>query len=183
MTTLTEQLRQEVIAITPPEHFVADVGAMAVQTVVPVEQPPTYNMTPRQLVMLGLLSHGNTLTQAAERVHVTRKQAHREKENIQKTFSASNMASVVHLAISAGLLHIDKTSDVERTDALSNFDAATLNLYSQGVSNDQIAGAVQKNPKVIMRHEKALFEKLGAWTRPHAVRRGHELGVLAVKRF
>lgn len=183
MTTLTEQLRQEVVAIAPPEHLVVDIGAMAMQTVAPVEQPPTYDMTPRQLVMLGLLSQGNTLAQTATRVHVTRKQAHREKENIQKVFSAPNMASVVHLAISAGLLRVNDTPDVGRTDALSDFDVASLSLYSQGVSIDQIAGAVQKSPKVLMKHEKTLFEKLGAWTRPHAVRRGHELGVLAMKKF
>lgn len=180
MATLAEQSELEVVKTAVlPEHFAGDIGNMAIDGVVSDEQAVSRpELTLRQAVMIASVSRGDTLNQAAAKTRLTRKQAHREKEAIQRAFSAPNMASVVHLAVSSQVLKVEQSVDLAIVDGLNDFDVTTLGLYARGVSIDRIAGWVECSPKVIMSHEKDLFKKLGAWSRPHAVRRGHELGVL-----
>lgn len=176
LTTLNENLKQSTVEILQPDLY-------AVCEFDPATADVTQDfakLTLRQLVMTGVLSQGSTLTQAGKELRMTKKEAHREKESIQSQIRVPNMAAVVHLAVASQVIRIKEDRAFDSYGDIDDFDVFTLGLYAEGVSNDKLSEAIDRTPKWCMGYEKELFKKVGAWTRPHAIRRGYEIGLLAI---
>lgn len=156
-------------------------------SIYPETIPP--GLSPTEIDVLGSISHGNTTVQVARELDMAKAEVDESRDALMAKFATRSIAVATDQSIRRGILAIEVRPEIAVIEGLTKADPAMLRLYAHGVSNHRIAAGIniqdptgEAPPRVSVRSVEAyhdrLLKRLGAWSRAHAVRRGHELGIL-----
>lgn len=139
-----------------------------------------------QAAVVTLASEGQTNRQAADDLEIHMDEFHYFRNGALRVLGTTNMAVGVDIAIRKEVVPITVNSDANVLGGLTDHDKNTLRFFARGGTLEHLQNAYRISsgrPLEYYRdYEKELFRKLGAWTRPHAVRRGHELDIMQSER-
>lgn len=130
------------------------------------------------LAVLSLISRGGTENQIARDLEVSKQGIRYAKGTLRSLFGTPSLAAVVHRAIQQAYLPIEIAPNPTVVDQLAPADPSVLAFYALGGSNRQIARKTNQCLPAIEQYHDRLLKRIGAWSRPHAIRRAHELGIL-----
>jgi phosphoadenosine phosphosulfate reductase len=128
--------------------------------------------------ILTLLSQGNRARGVATRLGIELKTVEEAKRSIPEKLGTTNIASATAKAINDKIIQVKDISDTEITDEISPLEIGILQAYSEGGSEKEISSILGAGFGEARKVEKDFFRKIGVRARPHAVRRGYELGIL-----
>lgn len=138
-----------------------------------------------EVAVLSLISEGNTAVQVArqmnERFNIDMGKSAVEgyRADVMEQFGTKSLALATHRAIKREVILVEVKPDDEILAGLHKPDKKMLGLYARGFSNHRLAGATEQPVRSVEAYHDRLLKRIGAWSRPHAVRRGHELGILS----
>lgn len=168
-------------AFTPSAAQPAEIGALAARPHLQLITPeaPLQQINSQGAALLGLVSQGYTWNQASRRLDASTYNVRSTKHQIMEAFGTTNMSVIVDRSIRSGLIPVAPDDDPSAvTSRLSLTDVKVLRFLARGGSTKQLRENSNLPPKRLETYHSQLLEKLGAWSRPHAIRRGHELGIL-----
>lgn len=181
--------RVEALEANPPmvsTFEASDIGALATRRLFLVtSEMKDLGLTAWQAATVTLASEGHTNLQAADNLEIDMDEFHHFRNGALRTLGVTNMSVAVDIAIKKDIIPIEVHHDLRVLKRLRGHDARMLRFFARGGTLEHLQKANRKpsHPmKYYVRYEKELFEKVGAWTRPHAVRRGHELGIMKAPR-
>lgn len=171
-----------VTELTPDSEVVPGGGRIAAGAHLELVSPEAYTsgLTSDETAVLSLISEGNTTAQMARRLTMERGEVEDHRDSAMGKYGTRSRTVAVSQAIREGAIPIEVTPDSTVAAGLSRLDRRMLGLYAKGVSNHQLAKQYGMNLKTIEAYHDGLLEKVGAWSRPHAIRRTYELGILKV---
>jgi DNA-binding CsgD family transcriptional regulator len=140
-------------------------------------------LLPYQQEALEFISMGHTNNQVRRHSRGSKPYMNKVLEEVQTVLGVPNEAAAVNQGIQNGWLHVDKLPDPTILDSVGTTDRETLQLYATGGNNMHIATASNQSVRAVNKYEQDLFKKIKAWSRPHAVRRAYELGILERERI
>lgn len=160
---------------SPPRlRLVGETAVVAIASAEQVVSP----LDSFQQQVINLISLGQTTAQIARQLDTAKPtitQSHKDILDIYQTKSAS---VAVRKAIEDGSISVELSTDSAAAKEVPDLDKKLLRYYANGGSN---ANLVKRNG-IKMRKIEALHDqflcRMQAWSRPHAVRRGFELGIL-----
>lgn len=139
-----------------------------------------------QAAVVTLASEGQTNRQAADDLEIHMDEFHYFRNGALRVLGTSNMAVGVDIAIRKEVVPITVNPDADVLGGLTDHDKNTLRFFARGGTLEHLQNAYRISsgrPLEYYRdYEKELLCKLGAWTRPHAIRRGHELDIMRSER-
>lgn len=135
-----------------------------------------------QAAIVTLASEGQTNRQAADDLEVHMDEFHYFRNGALRVLGTTNMAVGVDIAARKEVIPITVNRHADVLSKLTDHDKNTLRFFARGGTLEHLERAYRISsgrPLEYYRdYEKELFCKLGAWTRPHAIRRGHELDII-----
>ena len=137
-----------------------------------------------EVAVLSLISQGNTAVQTARQmdekfnIDIGKSAVEGYRADVMEMFRTGSISLAVHRAIKRGILFVETKPDNEILDGLSKTSRQMLSLYARGVSNHSLAATTKQPVRSVEAYHDRLLKRVGAWSRPHGVRRGHELGIL-----
>jgi DNA-binding NarL/FixJ family response regulator len=138
-----------------------------------------FGVTLDEADVLTSISQGHTGLQVARHLDRDKSVVDALRGEAMEKLGTRSIAQATHRAIQSRIIPVEVEPDPEAQLRLHQADAWVLRLYARGISNHRIA-ATQKQPvRAVETYHDRLLERLGAWSRPHAIRRGHELGLLS----
>lgn len=168
--------------LPPRPNAARDGGRLAVsshlQLAVPEADLPA-GFIVEEAVVLSVISEGHTMNQAARHLYMDKDEVKAHRGSAMAKFGTRSIAYAVHKAVRCGLVLIEAAPDSGIIDGLYGTDERMLNLYARGFSNHHFARTSGKPVKLLEEYHDGLLERLGVWSRPHAVRRGHELEIIS----
>lgn len=99
------------------------------------------------------------------------------RHSAMKKFNTGSAAVLVDRSIRLGLMPIEIEPDEEVLARVTGLDQKMLRLYALGISNHRIAKEGGVGLKAVETYHDGLLKRMGAWSRPHAIRRVYELGI------
>jgi hypothetical protein len=171
---------QETLA-THPERYapaeipVSQLGALAAEQGL---ARPEISFSPLQAGVIDGLSKGNTARQTAAQLAVPLGSVKEAKKDFAGLFPS--LSAGVDYAIARGAISFEKKPDPELTARLSALDLGFLQAFAGGGITPYAEGVSSGRHKDARSFEKQLLKKIRAWSRPHAVRRGYELGIFSI---
>jgi DNA-binding NarL/FixJ family response regulator len=139
---------------------------------------PESPLLPHQQEALEFISMGHTVKQTTRHSKGSKGYMNKVLEEVQTVLGVPNEAAAVNQGIQDGWLHVDSLPDPVVLENVGNTDRKVLQLYAAGGNNMHIAKSSNQNVRAVNKYEQDLFKKIKAWSRPHAVRRAYELGIL-----
>ncbi|HEX5744388.1 MAG TPA: hypothetical protein VFX84_02980 [Candidatus Saccharimonadales bacterium] len=166
-------------ATVPNEPAVVDGGRVAVSRHLALVEPEAYSsgLVGEEISVLSHISQGNTLGQVAEELGVGKDEVIYWRGNAMSKYRSGSVTATVNEALRDGSIPVEVSPDPETAARLTPLDKRVLELYAKGVTNHDLAGQIGKPVKVVERYHDGLLERIGAWKRPHAMRRMYELGI------
>jgi hypothetical protein len=137
-----------------------------------------------EVAVLSLLSEGNTAVQVARQMNekfdidMTKSAVEGYRADALEQFGTGSIALATHRAIKREVILVEVNPDEDVLAGLHKPDRHMIGLYARGVSNHRLAQTTKQPVKSVEAYHDRLLERTGAWSRPHLVRRGHELGLL-----
>jgi len=138
-------------------------------------------LTPFEEYLLRVTSLGNTVRQVARRMEVDPKLVHSVREIVPVKLGVPNLAAAVDYGFQNGILLASPQPNSNVNRSLTLLDTIQLGYWARGLGDAAIAAKVGRQIPTITSNGNGLLEKIGAWNRPHAIRRGYRLGLFAVK--
>lgn len=174
----SQELRPEIAPIHA-DLRIGEVGCVALApNLMLIETRPS--LTPFQTEVIDLVSRGNTLAQVARQAGSTRESVKSARRHAMNEFDTNSIAVVVDRSISFGIISVEtNTSDPARRN-ITGIDEKMINIYAKGFSNKRIAEATATPLQDVESYHDKLLEKIKAWSRPHAIRRAYEIGILKI---
>jgi DNA-binding CsgD family transcriptional regulator len=172
-----------VLAERPPsfEPQTAWVPAQVALDLASIEVRPAFDIDPLQLAVIGLISQGRTLNQAAKETSLQRSDVIGVEKDLQAELGVRNTSAVVDRLIISGILPIELETDDRITDRLTHPDRSALRSRASGLPDQQIARSLGLTiNQFIKGFEADLHYKLEVKKRPQSIRRAHELGILRI---
>ncbi len=152
------------------------IGGLALET---AAKPLTF----REIEVLDLASRGLTNPRTGESLYVSKETIKTHRRHIIKKLGANNMVHAIRLAIEQGFLPIEQ---VEADISLGKDEFEVLDLFSQGLTTEEVATRRGVTTHTVNTQRKAIFNKLfdnfGLEPRNirRAVRRAFELGIFSI---
>ncbi len=147
----------------------------------PLEVPTGFRL--EEIAVLSLISEGNTAVQVARKLgpefDMGKSDVNAHRDSAMEKLGTRSIALGVHRAIKGGMISVEVKPDREVITRLRKHDAYMLNRYARGFSNHNFAKSSGTPVRSLETYHDRLLERVGAWSRPHAVRRGHELGIIS----
>lgn len=135
-----------------------------------------------EVSVLSLLSMGHTAAQVGRLLGpefgMDRDDVNTYRGSVMYKLGTASVAQAVHRGIKRDIIPIEVEPDQEILDGLRDHDRHTLRLYARGTSNQQLAHESGQPLGALEAYHDRLLYRLRAWSRPHAIRRGHELDIL-----
>ncbi|HVX57094.1 MAG TPA: hypothetical protein VHA37_05155, partial [Candidatus Saccharimonadales bacterium] len=135
-----------------------------------------------EVAVLSLISRGNTAVQVARLLgpefDLGRSDVYEYRDSAMDKLGTKSVAQAVHRAIKRDIVPVEVQPEETVLAGLRDHDSYTLHQYARGLSNQQLAHASGQPLGALEAYHDRLLYRLGAWSRPHAIRRGHELGIL-----
>jgi DNA-binding NarL/FixJ family response regulator len=138
-----------------------------------------FGVTPNEAAVLITISEGHTGVQVARQLEIEKGEADILRFDAMEKLGTRSIAQATHRAIQARIIPIETVPNSEIIAGLHQADTWILRLYARGISNHRIDAAQKQPVRALEVYHDRLLGRLGAWSRPHAVRRGHELGLLS----
>lgn len=139
-----------------------------------------------QAAVVTLASEGQTNRQAADDLEIHMDEFHYFRNGALRVLGTTNMAVGVDIAVRKEVIPITVNPDADTLSNLTDHDKNTLRFFARGGTIEHLERAYRISSgrplEYYLGYEKELFRKLGAWTRPHAIRRGHELDIMQSER-
>lgn len=157
-------------------------GRMAVGRHLHLVEPESYTttLTSDEAAVMSLISEGNTLGQVGKKLGIGREEVLDHRGMAMSKYGAAGVTAGVNRAILDGEIAVEVKPDPETAARLSSLDKRMLTLYAKGLSNGWMAGQYGIDRRAVEDYHDGLLERVGAWNRPHAIRRMHELGLWQV---
>ncbi len=152
--------------------------ARPLEPVPSLEPELAFGVTLDEAEVLAAVSQGHTGLQVARHLDRDKSEVDALRGTAMEKLETRSIAQATHRAIQSRIVPVEVEPDAEPRLRLRQADAWVLRLYARGISNHRIA-EMQKQPvRAVEEYHDRLLSRLGAWSRPHAVRRGHELALL-----
>jgi DNA-binding NarL/FixJ family response regulator len=166
-----------------PISPVEDGGRIAVASHLRVVTGPEpelpFGVTTDEAAVLTTISEGHTGLQVARQLEIDKSQVDTLRGEAMEKLGTRSIAQATHRAIQARIIPVEVVPDAETIAELHPADAWVLRLYARGISNHRIAEGQKQPVRTLEVYHDRLLRRLGAWSRPHAIRRGHELDLLS----
>lgn len=136
-------------------------------------------ITEREQALIIATSRGKSFRQLTERFghkHLIRSRY----GNLQSRFGVPTVSAVVHQAIEQQMIEVETEENPEILEALARMDFFAIRCMARGITEQSLAPKLDRPEDEVFRSFNRAVTNVGARSRPHAVRRGHELGILRV---
>lgn len=143
-------------------------------------QGPRVEFEPWEIRVFDLLSQGNTLNQIARQMDYMRSTVRAAEESAMEKAGTHSKTVLVDRFINLGLIPVEVEPDQDVLADITDLDRRMIGLYARGVTNHTIAKHGKAELDQVESYHDGLLERLGAWSRPHAIRRSYELGIREV---
>lgn len=147
----------------------------------PHEADMSMTLSESHIRAITLISMGNTMAQVGRGIGCDLRDARKLRNDVMNFFFTKSITAATNKSIVSGLIPVEVNPEPEVALHISGWDRKTLRLYARGVSNRQIAMAGNKDISVIEGYHDRLLKRIGAWSRPHAIRRAYELGIMQTR--
>ncbi len=153
-------------------------------TPMPIVATDNFNkeLTPQLTDAIFHISTGQTGPQIARHLKIENDDVTEIKHRLGRIFRTPSLPAVVSLAINSEFIPIEIAAEENILKQLNNTDYFILRHLASGGTSGQLCRLANRNNKTINAYIEALLPKVGAWNRPHAVRRGYELGILPLSK-
>ena len=98
-------------------------------------------------------------------------------ENLQGRFGVPTVPAVVHQFIEQEMIEVERKENPDILEALDRMDFFAIRCMARGITEKNIAPKLNRPEDVVLQSFNRAVTNVGARSRPHAVRRGHELGI------
>lgn len=180
---MTEALRAPVEVPRPSDEVSLGVGNVATNGHLRLVRSETLapSFEPLEIDVIAGISEGQTLTQTARQLEdYSPAEIKDARYSAMKKLNTNSTAVLVDRSIRLGLIPIEVEPDEEILARVTGLDRKMLKLYALGVSNHRIAKKGGVGLKTVETYHDGLLERVGAWSRAHAIRRTYEFGIFIV---
>jgi hypothetical protein len=154
--------------------------APSLELVEAVSEPLTPGpINEREQALITATSRGKSFNQLTERFghkHLIRSRY----ENLQGKFGVPTVAAVVHQVIEQQMIEVEREENPEIVESLDRMDFFAIRCMARGITEKSLAPKLDRPEDEVFRSFNRAVTNVGARSRPHAVRRGHELGIFRV---
>lgn len=165
-------------------HRPATVGGLAARAELRLMHSETLAAAfdPIEIDVVSAISEGQTMAQTTRQlVDYLPADIKNAKTSAMQKLKTNSTAVLVDRSIRLGLVPIEVKPDEEALARVTDLDRRMLGLYARGVSNHRIAKDGKLDLRSVETYHDGLLERVGAWSRAHAIRRSYELGIREVK--
>ncbi|SDK31278.1 regulatory protein, luxR family [Lentzea albidocapillata subsp. violacea] len=146
-------------------------------TSTPVRSSTSSTPTPvEEQEVLDLISRGLTDREISADLALSSSTARRRVERMYDRLGAENRGHAVRLGFERQLLTPSNVNPLPGTPSLRQ--RQVLELMSHGKTSDQIAERLELAENYVRKLARDLYRRIGARSRPHAIRLGFEHGLL-----
>lgn len=133
-----------------------------------------------QQEVMELVSLGTSQGQIAEELGLLRGEVESIQQEAATQLGVENTTkpAAIHQAIVVGEIEVTLNPDEEVLSDITELDKHVLRFYALGGTPSEFLGEGGIDSRLFRKYDAKFLKKFGARTRQHAIRRGHELGIL-----